>query len=143
MKKCFTGLLLICLSIPNLAYACSSNSLILGGWSYHLNRDTDYNEVHQGVGFSCDHWSVMRFKNSYHRDSVGIGYETDSLWRNRYLDISLYVGAWSGYYDKSSAVIGGVIPVGGIRLARQFLQMRVVLTSTVSVNYFHIEWMFE
>ena len=138
----YSKLIVLLLCFPIYVHACEQSSLIAGGWSHHLS-DEDYNEQHNGIGVTCDKWSVMAFENSYYRDAIGVGYETDPFFSYSNFSTSAYIGAWSGYQNKTSLEVGGVTPVGGIRGRLNIGRFGIVVTSVVVVTTIHVEWRFK
>lgn len=47
-----------------------ASDIIVGGWSYHKDRDKQYNEQHDTFGYSQDGWNVVWYNNSKNRNTV-------------------------------------------------------------------------
>ena len=130
MKRILAALLMI----PALASA--DCSLMAGGWSYHLDRTVDWNEEHHMVGVQCKRWSAMTFRNSYDRESYGVGYEYPLSQRGN-LEYSAYAAIWTGYEDWEYGR-----PVGGLRARYRMGRFAAVVTTAVEVTTLHFEFKF-
>lgn len=110
----------------SIAATCA---LILGGWSYHLDRSVDWTETHKAIGLSCNRWSAMAFTNSEGSEAYGAGYEYPL--GNGF---SAYAAVWTGYegWDYGR-------PVGGLRYRWQAGPLALVATTAVEVSVLHVE----
>lgn len=109
--------------------ATATCALMLGAWSYHLDRTRDWNESHHMVGVTCDRWSAMTFRNSHDRESYGIGYEYPLSGA-----FSAYAGVWTGYEDWEYGR-----PVGGLRARYSAGRFGLVVTTAIEVTTVHFE----
>lgn len=85
--------ILVGLSFPKECKA--ETDILLGQWSYHYNRDYQFNETHNLVGIDTGDWIVARFKNSYSRTSFTAMRAFDTGW----FGTRLAIGASTGYED--------------------------------------------
>lgn len=89
-------LLCIVLLLVTIESKASDNSIILGGWSYHLVADDTTNSNHKMFGYQYNNWITSYFKNSYDNDSFFGGYSIlqyeDSLFK-----AELLAGVVTGY----------------------------------------------
>ena len=135
MKKLLITLLIS--TLPGLAFAkLDCDRLLFGGWSHHADSTYDYNESHKMLGVQCNNISVMRFTNSYGKDSYGIGYDWVGATVGP-VDLGAYAGLWSGYEDYDYGR-----PVGGVRTRINLGDFGVVLTSAFSISTLHLEYKF-
>lgn len=74
--------------------------LLLGQFSYHFNRDYDYNESHNLIGIEYNRYFIAHFENSYGHDSVVVGYRFVRPYRS--IELGLKLGAVHGYKDRFS-----------------------------------------
>ena len=79
--------------------------LVVGGFSYHSDRDADYNEVHDNIGLEYDDWTVFYYRNSNRRSSVFLGKSTEGSCYASWLCSGLSYGIISGYSDKYIPVV--------------------------------------
>ena len=71
--------------------------LTFGGWSHHINTDTDYNETHDLIGVEYNDFQVFTFVNSYDYRSYGVGYTHTVTLVDKYLFFGVSVGVVDGY----------------------------------------------
>jgi len=110
--------------------------VIFGGWSYHADREYDYNETHDMIGIQCHGVSAMRFTNSYGDEAYGIGYDWVG-YRKGPVELGAYAGVWTGYDDYDYGM-----PVGGVRARVNVGPAALVVTTAVEVSTLHLEWRF-
>lgn len=123
----FTALLALAGSVG----ADNGPALLVGAWSYHLNRSVEYNESHDLIGIRYRDFSVIKFTNSDYRESYGVGrFIPVTTWRG--VALGAYVGAWTGYDEPVRPVVGATATV-------RWGPLSAVLTSAVLVNTLHFE----
>jgi hypothetical protein len=116
------------------ALAAADCSILFGGWSYHADREQDYNETHDMIGVQCRGVSAMKFTNSYDKEAYGVGY--DYTWRTfGPVAVGAYAAVWTGYRD-------ALTPVGGLRARYTIGRFSVVATTALAVTTAHLEWRF-
>lgn len=120
--------------LPTVCFA--ECSILFAGHSYHMDRTVDWNEEHHMVGIQCKRWSAMTFRNSYDRESYGIGYEYPLSQRGN-LEYSAYAAIWTGYEDWEYGR-----PVGGLRARYRIGRFAAVVTTAVEVTTLHFEMRF-
>ena len=89
------GVLIGMLLIASSGECKAETDILLGQWSYHYNRNYDFNETHNLVGIDTGNWVVARFKNSYDRTSYTALRSFDTGW----MGTRIAVGASTGYKD--------------------------------------------
>lgn len=51
---------------------------VLGGWSYHQDRERNYNETHDTIGLECNDWMLITYNNSLSNRSIFVGRSIES-----------------------------------------------------------------
>ncbi len=57
----------------SVTFASADLEVYLGAWTYHFDRDGDYNQTNDLIGFEYKKWMVYHFENSFNDESVFIG----------------------------------------------------------------------
>lgn len=71
--------------------------IFLGQFSYHFNREYDWNEQHNSIGVEYNRMFLIHFDNSYYDESTAIGYHPSFIW-NR-IEFGAKIGVVKGYKD--------------------------------------------
>ena len=131
----FLGTMLL---VSNPATA-SDYGILFGGWSYHLDRDREYNESHRMVGVSYKNLSLVYFRNSYDKVSWGLGYSTDPVVEYKGFEVGGYIAAWTGYKDQGWSI---AMPVIAPYIRKDFGPVRATVMTVIEVTTFNLEWRF-
>lgn len=89
----------------------SDLSLLIGGWSYHYDRNESFNETHNLIGLCYKTFCAASYKNSYDVDSGLVYYQYD-LSHGFNLKAGL-MGGYSGHEDIAFSGLG-LIPMLGL-----------------------------
>lgn len=118
------------LIVPVLLMAsmsASATSLIVGGLSYHFDRDSEMNEVNPAIGIEHKGFSAIYVdKNSVEQKSVQITYG-DDFYHESWWTVGYRIGVASGYkrgqvYADGKKCLdsldmgGGIIPLAALEL---------------------------
>lgn len=115
--------------------AAACDRALFGGWSHHVDNGYDYNSSHDLIGIQCHGVSVIRFNNSYHQESYGLGYELMPYTWGRF-EFGAYAALWTGYDEAA------LLPVGGVRVRYNIGRLGIVATTAYEVSTLHLEWRF-
>lgn len=117
-----------------ISFNVNADSLIVGGLSYHFDRDYGYNESHICLGYARDNFTLMACdRNSYGNTSV---YATYKPFKH------VIIGLASGYKntDKTIPMIGSLALFGGLIFEFDFgkVQTPVVVTNSGLISWAEI-----
>lgn len=90
-------------------------SVITGGFSYHYDRDYDYNESHDLLGLCYKKTCIASYKNSYNVKSY-LAYSSIDLMQYGKLNVNIKYGLMGGYkgHEKIAFSEYGIIPMIGV-----------------------------
>ena len=108
----FVILLVVCcvsfVSMKAEAEETAACEAVLGGWSYHADREANYNETHNTVGLECNDWVLMTYTNSMGNRSVFAGRSIESS--DTGFSYGFQYGIINGYDGGSSKPFPIVLP---------------------------------
>lgn len=137
MKYVILSLILIVLS--NKAFSQTTESdeelgVYLGGWSYHLGTDYNYNENHNMVVLEYDNVVFGGFKNSFDENTYVLGYhwykDVDDF---RFSAIGLLTYGYSKgnyyevFYERGSGSKALIVPVVSVSYTKYNVQPAIGL----------------
>lgn len=128
VRKYLAGAALLFL-LSQTAFACQEQAAILGGLSYHLNRDKEYNERNEAFGFQSNCYRVFVFDNSYHQTAIAF-VKSFRYKENLYLDL----GGAAGYEQRP------VTPVLFARWSKYFGRVSLDFSTNVAVSFLSINY---
>lgn len=132
--------ILLCTSLLvglyNPAHATSIEVAFLGYSNHYVDRDYDYNEQHQLIGFSINNgFSVAHFTNSYHRQSTLVGWKFHTDDALSLGDVSINVGMMTGVVTgyKADEIITYINDDVSLYLIPELI-ISYPITSTISLS---------
>jgi len=106
-----------------------ASSIIAGGWSYHQNRDKEYNEVHYNLGYKQDGWSVLYYLNSKEHTTVMFGKDFNFI-TTEHWSLGAVGGIATGYSD-----VNGIVPFGTLRASYDYKHLGIDFHSVPGAVY--------
>jgi len=90
--------------------------------SFHYDRDTPFNESHNGIYLKYDHIAIGTYLNSHNNQSIFVAYESNSI-NIENIEVSLLSGFANNYGNESMAwgeympIVGANIHLGYVRIS--------------------------
>lgn len=122
--------ILLLLLLSPWAVADSLN-LMVGCWSYHTDRDSDYNETNKCLGLQYAGYTALYFKNSEGGDSFAVAKNYEYPW-TEHLSYGFKVGAVTGY--QRADVLPTVLPYVSTHFGQWSLDFHAIPTVVYTVG---------